>query len=313
VNTHPAQASPAQPAVREAQMRASDADREAAASLLNEAFAEGRLTADEHDQRLGAAYAARSWQQLQQLTADLPGVSGAATEPMAPARQVHLAVLAAFTVAGQPPPRDELQRIARAHRGDPGAALARHRPHHHRPRRRRPGTVDPAGGGGVCRRGRRTQLPVRGPQLRVHQLLHQRPRRAGLGAAPPRGHRHGHEPPGGAALRHRRVRHPHAGPTACRSVPRLPRRSGCWRGRRPGRGGPGRLRAPAAWATCWPSSCWRRLSGYWTWRPSSAPGCGRSRRGIRTKTSRMTPARWRSRRCAHLLAARWWPMITRRF
>jgi hypothetical protein len=52
-------------------MRASDADREAAASLLNEAFAEGRLTADEHDQRLGAAYAARSWQQLQQLTADL--------------------------------------------------------------------------------------------------------------------------------------------------------------------------------------------------------------------------------------------------
>ena len=86
MNTHPAQASPAQPAVREAQMRASDADREAAASLLNEAFAEGRLTADEHDQRLGAAYAARSWQQLQQLTADLPAVSGAATEPMAPAR-----------------------------------------------------------------------------------------------------------------------------------------------------------------------------------------------------------------------------------
>ena len=84
MNTHPAQASPAQPAVREAQMRASDADREAAASLLNEAFAEGRLTADEHDQRLGAAYAARSWQQLQQLTADLPAVSGAATEPMAP-------------------------------------------------------------------------------------------------------------------------------------------------------------------------------------------------------------------------------------
>jgi len=41
-----------------------------------------------------------------------------------PARQVHLAVLAAFTVAGQPPPRDELQRIARAHGGDPGAVVA---------------------------------------------------------------------------------------------------------------------------------------------------------------------------------------------
>ena len=62
--------------------RASDADRDAAAGLLNEAFAEGRLTADEHDQRLSAAYAARSWQQLHQLTADLPDASGA-TAPMA--------------------------------------------------------------------------------------------------------------------------------------------------------------------------------------------------------------------------------------
>jgi hypothetical protein len=41
-----------------------------------------------------------------------------------PARQVHLAVLAAFTVAGKAPSRDELQRIARAHGGDPGAAMA---------------------------------------------------------------------------------------------------------------------------------------------------------------------------------------------
>jgi hypothetical protein len=41
-----------------------------------------------------------------------------------PARRVHLAVLTAFTVAGQPPPRDELERIARAHGGDPDAALA---------------------------------------------------------------------------------------------------------------------------------------------------------------------------------------------
>jgi hypothetical protein len=84
VNTYPAQASPAQPTVREAQMRASDADRDTAASLLNEAFAEGRLTADEHDQRLSAAYAARTSQQLHLLTADLPAASGAATAPMAP-------------------------------------------------------------------------------------------------------------------------------------------------------------------------------------------------------------------------------------
>jgi hypothetical protein len=63
--------------------RASDADRDAAVGLLNEAFAEGRLTADEHGQRLSAAYAARSWQQLHQLTADLPDASGAAAVPMA--------------------------------------------------------------------------------------------------------------------------------------------------------------------------------------------------------------------------------------
>ena len=84
MNTHPAQASPAPHAVREGETRASDADRDAAASLLNEAFAEGKLTADEHDQRLSAAYAAHSWQQLHRLIADLPAASGAATEPIAP-------------------------------------------------------------------------------------------------------------------------------------------------------------------------------------------------------------------------------------
>jgi hypothetical protein len=54
------------------QTLASDADRDTAAGLLNVALAEGRLTADEHDQRLGAAYAAHTWQQLRQLTEDLP-------------------------------------------------------------------------------------------------------------------------------------------------------------------------------------------------------------------------------------------------
>jgi len=83
MSTHPVQASPALPAVGP-ETRASDADRDAAAGLLNTAFAEGRLTAGEHDQRLSAAYAARTWQQLRQLTADLPA-SPAAAEPMAAA------------------------------------------------------------------------------------------------------------------------------------------------------------------------------------------------------------------------------------
>lgn len=89
MNTQPTQTSSTLPAAGPA-MRASDADRDAAAGLINEAFAEGRLTEDEHDQRLSAAYAARNWQQLHELTADLPAPPGAdlqvppdAADPMA--------------------------------------------------------------------------------------------------------------------------------------------------------------------------------------------------------------------------------------
>src|SRR5690348_16966399 len=41
-----------------------------------------------------------------------------------PARRVHLAVLAAFTATGQPPPLAELERLARAHGGQPRPVLA---------------------------------------------------------------------------------------------------------------------------------------------------------------------------------------------
>jgi len=78
-------AGPARPATDERQTRASDADRDRAAGLLGTAFAEGRLTADEHGERLSAVYAARTWQQLRQLTADLPAPAGAiAARPAAP-------------------------------------------------------------------------------------------------------------------------------------------------------------------------------------------------------------------------------------
>ena len=73
------QGTPARPAASEPQTLASDADRDTAVGLLNAAWAEGRLTADEYDQRLSAAYAARTWQQLDQLTADLPAPPAAAT------------------------------------------------------------------------------------------------------------------------------------------------------------------------------------------------------------------------------------------
>jgi hypothetical protein len=60
---------------------ASDADRDAAVRVLNEAFAEGRLTADEHGERARAACAGRTWQELAQLTADLPGPAVTADSP----------------------------------------------------------------------------------------------------------------------------------------------------------------------------------------------------------------------------------------
>jgi hypothetical protein len=53
-------------------MRASDADRDRVLDVLREAAAEGRLTPDELDERMGAALAARTLGELATLTADLP-------------------------------------------------------------------------------------------------------------------------------------------------------------------------------------------------------------------------------------------------
>jgi hypothetical protein len=64
-----------QPADRR-HLRVSDADREQAAELLRRAAGDGRITFDELDQRLGAAYAARTYGDLSEVTADLPAASG---------------------------------------------------------------------------------------------------------------------------------------------------------------------------------------------------------------------------------------------
>jgi DUF1707 SHOCT-like domain/Domain of unknown function (DUF4190) len=55
-----------------ASMRASSADRERAVDVLKAGFAEGRLTQDEYNDRMGQAYAARTYADLAALTADLP-------------------------------------------------------------------------------------------------------------------------------------------------------------------------------------------------------------------------------------------------
>jgi hypothetical protein len=54
-------------------MRASDSDRDAVVSNLSEHFQAGRLTAVEFDERMGRALAARTWDELRELLADLPG------------------------------------------------------------------------------------------------------------------------------------------------------------------------------------------------------------------------------------------------
>lgn len=53
-------------------MRASDQDREGVADVLREAYAVGRLNREEFDERCAATYAARTYGELRDLTADLP-------------------------------------------------------------------------------------------------------------------------------------------------------------------------------------------------------------------------------------------------
>jgi DUF1707 SHOCT-like domain len=52
-------------------LRASDADRERVVALLGEALADGRLSSDEHAERIDIAYSARTLGELTGLTADL--------------------------------------------------------------------------------------------------------------------------------------------------------------------------------------------------------------------------------------------------
>jgi hypothetical protein len=53
-------------------LRASDADRERVAERLRHAAAEGRLLTEELEHRLGAAFSARTYAELDVLVADLP-------------------------------------------------------------------------------------------------------------------------------------------------------------------------------------------------------------------------------------------------
>ncbi|MFD9222873.1 DUF1707 domain-containing protein [Streptomyces sp. NPDC060064] len=69
------------------EMRASDSERERVAERLREAVAEGRLDMEEFEQRLDAAYRARTHGELEPLVSDLPvgglPVVGTAPSPVA--------------------------------------------------------------------------------------------------------------------------------------------------------------------------------------------------------------------------------------
>jgi hypothetical protein len=70
---------------RREELRAADADREVVAQRLREAVDEGRLDLYEYDERLGQAYAAKTYGELDRLLADLPGPAPAQSAPVQPA------------------------------------------------------------------------------------------------------------------------------------------------------------------------------------------------------------------------------------
>jgi hypothetical protein len=71
--------------VSDPELRASDEDRERVAAEIREHFAQGRLSGAELDERLNAAFAAKTAGELDTLTVDLPGLA-------VPAERTELAV-----------------------------------------------------------------------------------------------------------------------------------------------------------------------------------------------------------------------------
>jgi hypothetical protein len=68
-------------------LRTSDKEREQVAEILRAAMAEGRLTLEEGEERLGSVYAAKFRDELAPLTADLPGGGRAALADTPQARE----------------------------------------------------------------------------------------------------------------------------------------------------------------------------------------------------------------------------------
>ena len=88
------------PAPASCAMRASDQERDQIAAALGEALATGRLTSTEHAERIEAAYAAKTLDDLAPLTRDLPAVRGT-TAPATVERQQVAAVFSKVNRGGR--------------------------------------------------------------------------------------------------------------------------------------------------------------------------------------------------------------------
>lgn len=82
-----------------AQIRAATADRDRAAELLGTAYAEGRLSKDEHDARVGQVMTAATFAELDAVVADLPG--GGPPVPAVPPKNNSLAIASLICGVGQ--------------------------------------------------------------------------------------------------------------------------------------------------------------------------------------------------------------------
>ena len=71
----------------EPHLRAADADRAAVADVLGAHMSAGRLTVAEFDERLARAYEAKTYGELDQLTADLPPLAASTAAPVPVPRQ----------------------------------------------------------------------------------------------------------------------------------------------------------------------------------------------------------------------------------
>lgn len=87
---------------QDASLRAADDDRIQVAQLLTDAVAQGRLQLDEYEDRLGKAYAAQTYEELDALSADLPGIANTRRGACKPAPStVLLAIMSGFERRGR--------------------------------------------------------------------------------------------------------------------------------------------------------------------------------------------------------------------